>query len=194
MKKRGQFFILASVILSLVVASLASVGNYVFANKEPEKFYNLGDELKYESGQIIDYSVHKGSDAGVMEGNIDSFNMQVAENILDQDPDMEFYFIYGDKSKVVVDTSYAKEWGGGEVESDISLFIGGTYFERKVEDPERGYYPGETYKEDVIPKPGEEEVNINIGGIEYKFPLWENQQLVLLMKKKIENDTYVNIK
>ena len=57
LNKRGQFFILASVLLSVLLLSMAFTVNEVVANEPDYSFTNYADNVERESGKVIDYEV-----------------------------------------------------------------------------------------------------------------------------------------
>ena len=188
MEKRGQFFILAAVIISSVIVGLAGTANYVKTNQVPENFYALNSEINSESNKVIDYVVYNEESDRALE----DFISKVAENILDQDPDTELYFIYGDTSSVTVNTDYAKEGGSAEASSEISLQIGDRVFEKTTRDKANTY---RSYVSIVPITPEmEEKITLHISEKEYDFPLRENLKIISVIKKEIKNETYINIK
>ena len=57
MKTKGQFYLMAAIVIIVVIISFAAVSNY--AKKKAEiKIYDLGDELGIESEQVIDYGTY----------------------------------------------------------------------------------------------------------------------------------------
>ena len=61
MNKRGQFYIIAAVIVVGIVVGLSSTVNSAFVGGEREQFYDLADEINYETKQVIDYGVFNPS-------------------------------------------------------------------------------------------------------------------------------------
>ena len=58
--KRGQFYLLASIIIITLIAGIFAVTNYS-RKSEGTKVYNLAEELKIESGKFLDRSAVTGS-------------------------------------------------------------------------------------------------------------------------------------
>jgi hypothetical protein len=59
--KRGQFYIIAAVIIVSVIIGLMST-SYVRTSNEKVKIYDLGNELKLESAKVIDYGINTNMD------------------------------------------------------------------------------------------------------------------------------------
>ena len=56
MNKRGQFFLVAAVIIVVIILGFISVSNY--AKKEKYlKIYDMKDELEIESQKVLDYGI-----------------------------------------------------------------------------------------------------------------------------------------
>jgi len=70
--KRGQFFILSAVIISVIIVSMISVKNSVSVGETPRKFYYYSEQLKDETGAIVDWALYNGEDAT----NIENFVQQ----------------------------------------------------------------------------------------------------------------------
>ena len=195
-QKKGQFFIIAAVIISLIIVSLMSVGNYVRINKEPKNFYDLSYEVKHESGQVIDYSVNQGEDT---TENLKNFLIKIGEDIYDIDPLIDINFIYGNESEIVFDYSYAREGPGGEVggstetSSVISIFAGGIKVNKDVTGAERAYREDMKVYRKLIELKEDDLVNVTIKGVEYTFTLRKDQQIITLLKKEIQNETYISL-
>ena len=113
--KKGQFFILAAVILSAVVVSMAVTKNYVNINQEPTKFYELTSEMKHESLRVIDYDVYQDKD------KLPSFIDMNIENWQNQDPNAEIVVIYGDEDEVTIEN-----YGEDSVEVESQSLLGAT--------------------------------------------------------------------
>lgn len=57
MKKRGQVYLLATLILVSVIVSLGTVYNKAKFNKEDATAFYLADEIYFEANQIIEHSI-----------------------------------------------------------------------------------------------------------------------------------------
>jgi hypothetical protein len=195
--KRGQFFILAAVILSTLVVSLVSVGNYVSVSSEPEKFYDLSEQIKEESARVIDYGVFTGED---VEAKLDNFSKIVAENIKYQDPDLNFVFVYGNSSKLTIknygvdDASFDNTITNGayeDVRSKIVLDIGGFRIGQEV----RGNLGDHSNSWKASRNPlDDESVVVKVNDQEYNFPLGKRQQFLLILSKNKGDERYVEVR
>ncbi len=57
MNKRGQFFIVAAMIVVSVVAGLSQVVNYAQVSEGEEKIYTLSKEIDFETKRVLDWGV-----------------------------------------------------------------------------------------------------------------------------------------
>ena len=69
MNKRGQFYIIAAVIILLAVAGIVGLKTYTTATPKPRTIQNMGDELKEESFRIVDYGIYNGKDTNELLDN-----------------------------------------------------------------------------------------------------------------------------
>jgi hypothetical protein len=192
MKKRGQFFILAAVIMSAVIISLGLSFNYANVNKEPASFYDLSYEIKQEAGEVIDYGVFSNDD------KLEDFTGKIAESLSDKDPNIEVIFIYGDEQQVIIE-NYAKDSidsGSGEiepglrdVESKIQLNIGGTTFGITQEQDYKLFR--QDWQQRISPQ--QKKVIVKINQKEYEFSLSKNQQFFMLIKKTQNKEDYLDL-
>mgnify|MGYP001562998049 CR=1 FL=1 len=195
--KRAQFFILAAVIISSVIVTLAASINYARVNKNPDKFYDLSENLKSETGKIIDFGVYQDS-INVQQKLVD-FSEQASEYVSDKDPNLEFIFIYGNKTNISIE-NYARAdldaggvgvgGGGLQVNSNIEIDIGGGFTKpqsQKISD----YNQRWRYITNIVPQSADF-IKVKFRGEEYNFALSENQQFLMILQKEQINETYVD--
>lgn len=92
MNKRGQIFLIAALIIVLIMAGFG-VYNAVSTPKEDKRTYDLSNEIKYETNQIIDSGVYSGSEQEIM-GRIN----QTLSYYATANPDSEIVIVYGDEN------------------------------------------------------------------------------------------------
>lgn len=173
MNKRGQFYILAAVIIIGVIIGLGVAVNTAKAKTKPAKFYDMSDEFGKESYKVIDYSIANKED---VDSKIQNFTETYVEDYLKQnDPDAEVTFVFGDYDEVRV-VNYTKNIG------HVSMYIKEKMFAEELVTKKPEYN---------IFKPIDREVNLNIAGNNYSFKLNEGQNFLFVLKKCKEEECYV---
>jgi hypothetical protein len=91
--KKGQVFLMAAIIIAGIVISSAGLINYAKVGSDGEEFYDLTDEIDFETKRVIDYGVFNSGDIDMLiKGFLETYKDYIArEDVL---------FIYGDKNNV----------------------------------------------------------------------------------------------
>jgi hypothetical protein len=192
--KRGQFFLLAAVIISAVIISLGVGTNRVTVNEDPGSFYDFSYEVKREVGAVMDYEVYSGFSASV---DLTEFVDLLATEIEERSPGSDFIFIYGDSSDMAV-----KNYGSESVYADgmeivganedavsrvcfeeICQNIGGDLVDFKDVNPFQS--PPD------ISRDGSDNILVEIEGNEFVFPLSDHRQVIFIMQKSVGGDRHV---
>jgi len=190
--KRAQFFLLAAVIISAVIISLGFVANKATVNREPGSFYDFSYEVKRETGSVIDYEIYT-----LNEGDLEDFVDLLSDDIRDRDPDADFLFIYGAnetmdiRNKGTEDVTIGEsafEGAGAIVISKVCPTIGTcTTINQDLTtfDPTSGT--------GTINVSGSEEFIVTIGDNEYTFPVSQHKQVIFIIQKETEDETFVSV-
>jgi|SRR3989338_11364792 len=93
-QKRGQFYLLAAIVIISVIIGFAGVSNY-YKKSQSVKVYDLGEELNIEGDNVLDYGVIN-EDKTKIEDFAGSFSGYAESG------DKEIYFIFGDKDGITV--------------------------------------------------------------------------------------------
>ncbi len=96
MDKRAQFFLVAALIISGIVLSLAAVYNSTKVQKEDTQFYDLSSEIGAESSKVIDYGVYNSADTTKIIQNFTSVYADEIGNLGNE----TLIFLYGDSTNV----------------------------------------------------------------------------------------------
>ena len=189
-QKKGQLFILAAVIISVVIAGLGVSYNVIYERESPENFYDLVEEIKLESYQVIDYDVVNPG-----QEELPNFSKAVGEYALAED--VEIVVLYGDENSMTV-SNYLSEnidvlgedlSGGGKiVGSKIGLDIGGT----AIGVEESAYNFNKEYEE-TFDLEQNKNVRITVGKNDYDFNLKEGKQFFLIARRTTEIGDYVGV-
>lgn len=179
MKKRGQFYLIAAVVIVAIILGLSSVTNYIITKRKPVKFYDLSSELNEESVRVVDYGVYNEEDIPkIIENFTDEYFIEYAE---EKEKGTELVFVYGNKDNVTVATYTSEQTG------EISINYGATTFVHTGLDK---YVANRT---SFVPElvEGEYRVRVYILGVEYDFKLQEGENFLFVMAKKTEEETYI---
>ncbi len=125
MKKRGQFYILAAIIIISFLIGTVIYTNYARIKKEKEQIYDLGEELSLETGSVYDYGIYSQENTEQLIeywlGNYSEYRGNIAG---------DWIFIYGNASGITILNFTQKSSG------DICIQIPGSNacaeFERTV--------------------------------------------------------------
>jgi hypothetical protein len=90
--KRGQFFLLAAVIISVVVISLGAITNRAIVHDSILDIEGLSQEIQKETGEVLNYEIYTSTSSS---GKIEDFAILMANEIRDKYPETEFIFVFG---------------------------------------------------------------------------------------------------
>lgn len=162
--KRGQFYIIAAIVIIVAVFGIASVTNYVVTKPNNERQVELSKELNLESEAVINYGIFNGSD---LDPLLTNFTGQYA-SYLSSETDSDIYFIYGDTKNIYYYAYIRNETGG------VDLNLGDT----PINIPIHGNV---AYKN--ITEITGEIIKISVAGKDYEFKLNEGQNYFFLLQK-----------
>ncbi len=125
LNKKGQFYLLASIIIVGILIGLVTVQNYSF-EKSISRVDDFADELRIEGEKVLDYDKKNG--ANEFENFAKNYSEYIGESI-------KIYFIFGDLNDVKV-YSYvngAKERNSYDLnENDLSVSLEGDLYNFKL--------------------------------------------------------------
>jgi len=94
MQKRGQFYLLAAIVIIAVIVGFAGVSNYTQVQSH-ETVYNVGEELGIEGGNVVEYDIGQADQAGKrIEKFIEKYSTYSDEEKRD------IIFIYGNSDSL----------------------------------------------------------------------------------------------
>ncbi|MEM4271700.1 MAG: hypothetical protein QXD13_01260 [Candidatus Pacearchaeota archaeon] len=109
MKKKGQIFLIASLIIIGIILTLGSI--YVSTKTSPRastQVLDLSKEIDFESNKVIDYGVYSGVS---VESNLSELILTYSA----QNPGTDLIFIYSDEQGNIKETKYIAEVSTGSV-------------------------------------------------------------------------------
>lgn len=98
--KKGQFFLMAAVILSAIILSFGFTVNEARTNREPNNFKDFSYEVKKETGAVLDYEIYSNIQSGGATGDdiLEAFIFNLSEELAKKDPNSTYIFIYGNST------------------------------------------------------------------------------------------------
>jgi len=189
--KKGQFFLLAAVIIAAVVISLGVGTNRATVNEDPASFYDFSYEVQREVGAVLDYEVYSG--IGNNE-DLEEFVDLLAKEIEERSPGSEFILIYGSR-----DDMKLRNYGSNSVYVEGDELIGFSYdalgkicLGRSCQwiDADLRNFDGEGAwpDNDIIDL---NNILIEVEGTKFIFPLSDYRQVIFIMQKNIGGDRHV---
>lgn len=98
MNKRGQFYLIAAIVIIGIIAGLAAVYNQATTTSGFSKEENLAKEMQYELNQIID----NGLRYGLVDTDINSNIKVLTDHYAESNKNTYFLFIFKDENNVNV--------------------------------------------------------------------------------------------
>ena len=167
--KRGQFYLLAAIIIIGAIIGFVVISNYA-ERRAAIKIYDLKEELEIESANVLDYGTYSELNETQMEALIKDFIEKYATH------EENLYFIFGDEQKINV-------IGYSELATNISITEAGGSSTYLILDG------GEATHEVTNGKI--KEVIIEIEGEEYKFSLKHGENFYFIIYIEVGEETYV---
>jgi len=167
--KKSQFYIIAALIIILVIIGLISIGVEIKRGKEYKKIYDLGEELKIETGSVYDYGVYKGKNTSKLIGKWAKKYYEYSKGKVVED----WIFIYGNNKSMTVLTFTMTSSGNITI-----IFPGGkgkgvnVEIEREVER-KKSFEPG-----------SEKKINLIFKNLTYEFELEEGENFFFVIREE----------
>ncbi len=116
--KKGQFYIVAAILIIMIMSGMGSVATYAIVKSEPRTITDISEDLSRESVEIVDYGMYNDKDVNKLIENFTGGDM--AEYFLKKTDNANIAFVYGNESGLNL-LSYKPENTG-------SIRVGGTNF------------------------------------------------------------------
>jgi hypothetical protein len=168
--KKGQFYLIAAVIIILVILGLVGVKNYISVKKEPKNFMEIGDTLQLEGGYVVENAAYN---KGNVNQNTQEY-LNLFSNYMEQNTNEDFNMIivYGDiTGNQVQGKSYYRQ-SSGEICLDNSCAPGSSTI--NVTDIS-------CTVNDVTPKTANCTMTIGTQTLTHTVPILEDNNFVFVM-------------
>ncbi len=193
MNKKGQFFLLAAVIISAVIISLGVGTNKAVVNDEPGSFYDFSYDVQREVGAVLDYEVYTGFNSSV---NLTEFVDLLANDISERSPGSDFIFIYGENTTDME----VRNYGSSDIYANGDKIKGSEDYNssticiedicKKVSRDLSYNSIGNTGFINNV-KSNSNNISVEVGGNDFEFPITGYKQVIFIMQKKVGGDRHV---
>ena len=168
--KRGQFFLVAAIIIVVAIIGFATTVNSVRVTNEKEAFSDLADEIRDETKEVLNYGIYNSEDINsLVKGFLENYTNYISQE--------EVLFIYGNRDNI--DGLIFREQGG-EVGIDVGTIPGVIEIQYTTGD-----------EANVTQSPDGKMVFVDIEGIVYEFNLKEGQNFFVLLRQEENGERYV---
>ena len=187
MNKRGQFYIIISLALSLVLFGLAYKTNYIEESVLSENFDSVSQNYIVEGTKLVNHALENQDDD--IKEQIETFTQEYLSYAEQIDPNLGLLYVYSDDVGNVYVKNYLSEPVGSsnigsgalgssqEIIQSITLEIGGREFIHQV--PIRAANFGDDW---VSIGFGNTPFGLNIGGITHKFDLSGSNEFRVIIR------------
>jgi hypothetical protein len=164
--KKGQFYLIAAIIIIAAILGFAAVSNIV-TKRSSVKVYDLREELEIESGEVLEYGVTSQQN---LEEVVNDFILKY-EDYAGENRDL--YFIYGDFNEVIIFTfrDIQVKTSIGNIETTTTVL-----------------------KENITRlniEEGTKEVVATINNIDYSFELKPGQNFFFVISEEVEGEQHI---
>jgi hypothetical protein len=175
MNKRGQFYLIAAIIIVIIISSIASLSNYALTLPAPKAIDSFSSDLEEEGPRIIDYGIYSNQDVNILLENFAANDF--APYFLKKSENSNVVFIYGNKTNL-----YGVKYNLASRGTILATIGGATTWNSLG-----------IYAENVRlnPGPSERTVSVNLLGKEYIFELTDNRMFYFIIAQQKEGETYV---
>jgi len=166
--KRGQFYLIAAFIIIGIIVGSVVISNYA-KKQSTTRLYNLRDDLKIESENVLEYGTYSEFDEVQMQelllNFVETYSTYIGEGI-------QIYFVFGNRDKIIVA-------GYQELTSETIYVEGSPMMITEAEYTYEEFYP-EANK-----------IIVTIDSVEYEFKLKAGENFYFVISQEIEGEEYV---
>ncbi len=158
MQKRGQFFLMAAIIIIIIVFGFIAIRGYIKTEEKKTAVYDLEKEFGLESGKVVDYVIYSEEDFDTIMKNWTEIYIGGKKQNVD-----EFVVVYGDSSH--------QKMAELTLECPGEISISGwkkEVCEKKIKIT--NVELGQNFK-------------VKVGGIDYEFNITEGKNFIFLIRE-----------
>ncbi len=176
MNKRGQFYLIAAIIIVIILIGLSKVSSNIIINPRPKTLINFKEDLNRESYKIIEYAVYNKKD---LDSLITKFaGDQFGEYFLQKTKNANIIYLYGNKTGLK-----ALQYNKGP-QGEVSLGSANWYSYNnfaKIKEIDKNEISDKNYIELII---------LNNS---YSFPITDNEMFYFVIVEEDQGEVYIEI-
>ncbi|HLC31041.1 MAG TPA: hypothetical protein VJK51_00065 [Candidatus Nanoarchaeia archaeon] len=178
MNKKGQFFLIAALVITMLAASLVTIYVSSSTQRESDAPRTLAGDIKYESMQVIDQGVLQDADNNKIKGQLEV----IADSYAALNQDKDFLIFYGDGKGGISYIIYDNVQTG-------SVDIEGT--SQSVSVPVKCKSGADPIRCPIVHPNGDGSVDVDFLGNKYTFEINEGQNFYIVVR--FERDDEVTV-
>ncbi len=175
MNKRGQFYIIAAIIIVVAVAGIASVNTYVSVTPKPRSIESMGTELREEGFRIIDYGIYNKENITRL---LNDFTDNYASYFLKKTGNANAIFVYGNTTDLF--SAKFDNIGTGRISATIGSH--GTNWDM---------YTNFVNRTKITPSNAGDKVTVTIFNKDYDFDIRNNEMFYFVIVQEKEGEVYI---
>jgi len=180
MNKRGQFYIVASVLIVMFLFGMTGISTYAIVKPEPKTLADLSEDLDRESYKIIEYGIYNKQDLNSL---IEDFTGEdIAKYFLKKTDDANIVFVYGNRNEM-----YSLHY---ETLKTGSIKVGGSSWESKNSYSKKRKLDPDS-KKDFVKEKKNDFVKIEVLGNDYFFDLKKNEMFYFVIAQKKDEEVFI---
>ncbi|MBU0977654.1 MAG: hypothetical protein KKD18_04515 [Nanoarchaeota archaeon] len=181
MNKRGQFFLVAALVIISIAYGLSMIYTSIETPGEDNSIYDLTKEIKYESGAVVDSGIFNAETEEEMDANVQNLTDHYGSANLGSD----LIFIYGNRTNMTA--LFYTTTDTGSIGVDLGT---GTGFTHEVDQVRKFSSTFEIPSEDnsvtiVLDESQSEEVR-------YTFDVKPGEMFFVILKKEKQGEQFVS--
>lgn len=177
MNKRGQFYLIAALVIIIIISGLVYI--YIKAETPAEDIvvYDLTEEINFEASQVIANGIFEGKDKEEIKGELE----KLSQHYSDQNPDVDitFAYVYGDEQKAYIIGDKK------ELDSGIQREIQET---PNTEKCLQKYGESRCIVSKELPQGAEQTIEVHVGKDNYPFIIKKGRHNFFMIVKRDKDD------
>ncbi len=168
MNKRGQFYLIAAVVVLVIFGGFILISNKVSYVQNPH-IYSVKNEIRTEASAIIDYGTNNAETSSQIEDKL----VNLSEYYINETPESNLYFLLGTVSGMIFIAYQTNQ---------ENVYLDGSQV--------TGISPKSTYRQDSISPTGNS-IDIKVNETDYNFTIKEGENFYFVISSLAGGQNYV---